>query len=113
MVNSASIPAPLWSTVGSPYTGPYRRASIVHDVACAAADHAADPRTARPAADHMFYQACLAGGCSPAQTQDPANQKTPVLDRNVRTIGGTMVTVVLIEISTAVRYSYSFCTRFL
>ncbi len=69
VVNGASIPAPLWSTVGSPYTGPYRRASIVHDVACDEADHAADPRAARSAADHMFYQACLAGGCSAAQAE--------------------------------------------
>lgn len=57
VVNGASIPPALWSTVGSPYTGDYRRASIVHDVAC---------RTAgvdRKAADVMFYQACIAGGC--------------------------------------------------
>lgn len=69
VVNGASIPAPLWSTVGSPYTGPYRRASIVHDVACDAADHAADPQAARSATDHMFYQACRAGGCSIAQAE--------------------------------------------
>ncbi|MBC6992242.1 DUF1353 domain-containing protein [Hymenobacter sp. BT491] len=69
VVNGASIPAPLWSTVGSPYTGPYRRASIVHDVACDHARTAPDTRAARAAADHMFYQACLAGGCSPAQAE--------------------------------------------
>lgn len=69
VVNGASIPAPLWSTVGSPYTGPYRRASIVHDVACDAAEHATDPKSARSAADKMFYQACRAGGCSIAQAE--------------------------------------------
>jgi hypothetical protein len=57
-VNGASIPAPLWSTVGSPYTGDYRRASIVHDVACA------DAGVSRKEADVMFFDACLAGGCS-------------------------------------------------
>lgn len=58
IVNGASIPPALWSTVGSPYTGDYRRASIVHDVACN------DPAVMRKEADVMFYEACLAGGCS-------------------------------------------------
>lgn len=58
VINGASIPRPLWSMVGSPYTDDYRRASIVHDVAC-------DDRTVqRKDADVMFYHACLAGGCS-------------------------------------------------
>lgn len=30
-VNGASIPRPLWSIVGSPWTGKYRRAAVVHD----------------------------------------------------------------------------------
>lgn len=63
VVNGASIPEPLWSSVGSPYTGDYRRASIVHDVACAT------PEVVRREADEMFYWACLAGGCSPAQAK--------------------------------------------
>lgn len=58
IINGASIPQPLWSIVGSPYTGDYRRASIVHDVACN------DPTVQRKDADIMFYHACLAGGCS-------------------------------------------------
>jgi hypothetical protein len=64
-VDGASIPRPLWALVGSPYTGDYRRASIVHDVACveAGTDHAA-----RKKADKMFYEACRAGGCSVAQS---------------------------------------------
>ncbi len=32
VVDGASIPRALWSIVGSPYTGCYRRGSIVHDV---------------------------------------------------------------------------------
>lgn len=58
VINGASIPETLWASVGSPYTGDYRRASIVHDVACA---HASIPREQ---SDEMFYFACLAGGCS-------------------------------------------------
>lgn len=57
VVNGASIPSYAWSVIGSPYVGNYRRASIVHDVACE--DVAVDRRDA----DRMFYWACLAGGC--------------------------------------------------
>ena len=58
VINGANIPRPLWSTVGSPYTDDYRRASIVHDIACD------DQIVRRKDADVMFYHACLAGGCS-------------------------------------------------
>ncbi len=51
----------LWSLVGSPYTGDYRRASIVHDKAC---DEAGEDKGRRRAADRMFYHACRAGDCS-------------------------------------------------
>lgn len=56
LVDGASIPRVLWSLVGSPFTGDYVYASIVHDVAC-------DTRS-RPWRDthYMFYLACLAGG---------------------------------------------------
>jgi hypothetical protein len=60
IINGASIPQALWSTVGSPYTGKYRRASIVHDVACDLAQNSDQRR----AADRMFYEACRAGGCT-------------------------------------------------
>ncbi len=63
LIDGASIPAPLWSVVGSPYTGEYRRASIVHDIACE------DPNIPREQADKMFYFACLAGGCPVLQAQ--------------------------------------------
>ena len=62
-INGASIPSSLWSTVGSPYTGGYRRASIVHDVACVNANNDGD----RKKADLMFFDACIAGGCSKFQ----------------------------------------------
>lgn len=61
VINGASIPRALWSSVGSPYTDDYRNASVVHDVAC---DDASIPRKN---ADVMFYNACLTGGCSKSQ----------------------------------------------
>lgn len=66
VVDGASIPRALWSLVGSPYTGDYRRASIVHDVAC---DHHPHDGPQRKAADQMFYAACRAGGCGNAQAK--------------------------------------------
>ena len=63
VVDGASIPQPLWSTVGSPYTDDYRRASVVHDVACGT------PGVVRKEADEMFYHACLAGGCGALQAK--------------------------------------------
>jgi hypothetical protein len=63
VINGASIPRPLWSTVGSPYTDDYRRASIVHDVACN------DSAVPRKEADRMFYFACLGGGCTRGQAR--------------------------------------------
>ena len=34
IVDGASIPKILWSIVGSPYTGQYRKASVIHDYYC-------------------------------------------------------------------------------
>lgn len=61
VVNGASIPRALWTLVGAPYTGNYRRASIVHDIAC---EETGGDYARRLAADKMFYHACLSGGCS-------------------------------------------------
>lgn len=63
VINGASIPRPLWNSVGSPFTGPYRRAAVVHDVACG------DANVPRKDADVMFYHACLAGGCGKLQAR--------------------------------------------
>jgi hypothetical protein len=57
ITNGASIPRTLWSSLGSPYTGNYRRASIIHDIAIRSRS------ILRSDADTMFYFACLAGGC--------------------------------------------------
>ena len=61
IIDGASIPRALWTLIGSPYTGDYRRASIVHDIAC---EEAAGNSAKRKAADRMFFHACMAGGCS-------------------------------------------------
>lgn len=63
VINGASIPRTLWSAVGTPYTGDYRRASVVHD----AAIHT--PEVVRGEADTMFYYACLTGGCTLLQAK--------------------------------------------
>lgn len=63
VINGASIPRPLWSSVGSPYTDDYRRASVVHDVACDT------PGVSRKEADVMFLHACRAGGCAEVQAR--------------------------------------------
>ena len=62
-VDGATIPRTLWSSVGSPFTGDYRRAAILHDAAIR------DPRVSRIDADAMFYEACVAGGCTVKQAQ--------------------------------------------
>jgi len=56
VIDGASIPRALWTIVGSPFTGEYRNASVVHDVACVRRD--------RPWQDvhRMFYDACRCGG---------------------------------------------------
>ena len=33
-INGASIPEFVWSAIGSPFVGDYRRASVLHDVEC-------------------------------------------------------------------------------
>ena len=56
LVDGASIPRVLWTLVGSPFTGDYFYASIVHDVACQLRSRP------WPEVHYMFYLACLAGG---------------------------------------------------
>lgn len=56
VVDGASIPPGLWSIAGSPFTGNYRRASVVHDYFC-------DQKTEAWLDVHrMFYAAMIAGG---------------------------------------------------
>lgn len=55
-IDGASIPSFLWSAVGSPYTGQYRFASVVHDIACCR--EVGDWRNVH----RMFYKACRCAG---------------------------------------------------
>lgn len=63
IINGASIPRTLWSSLGSPYTGDYRRAALVHDAAVGREG------VLRGEADNMFHAACLSGGCSRLQAK--------------------------------------------
>ena len=55
-INGASIPQFVWSTVGSPFIGDYRRASVLHDVEC-------DRKTSPHKDVHrMFYDAMICDG---------------------------------------------------
>jgi hypothetical protein len=56
VVNGASIPRAFWTIIGSPTTGKYRNASIVHDTAC-------EGKVETWQDVHlMFYEACRCGG---------------------------------------------------
>lgn len=60
-IDGASIPRMLWSVAGDPFIGQYRRASVLHDVAC-------DDRTRPSKVVHrMFYDAMIADGTSETQ----------------------------------------------
>jgi hypothetical protein len=61
-VDGASIPEVLWSKiVGTPYVGDYRRATVVHDVACQ------DKSRPHEEVHYMFYEAMLCDGVSREQ----------------------------------------------
>lgn len=62
-VDGASIPRPLWSLIGSPWTGKYREASVIHDYYC-------DTRTEPWQSVHKtFYTAMLANGVDHLQAE--------------------------------------------
>jgi hypothetical protein len=56
VVDGASIPRALWSIVGAPFSGKYRKASVVHDYFC--------QQMSRPWKDvhQVFYEASLSEG---------------------------------------------------
>ena len=64
-VNGATIPQYLWSVIGSPFVGNYRRASAIHDY-FVGEDQNPNPISpeAIKAADRMFFEACVSDGCS-------------------------------------------------
>jgi len=55
-INGASIPEIVWSTVGSPFIGDYRRASVIHDVECDLR------RNSSKRVHRMFYNAMICDG---------------------------------------------------
>lgn len=56
LVDGASIPQALWSFIGSPFVGLYRKASVTHDVEC-------ERKTQKWRAVHkMFYEAMRCSG---------------------------------------------------
>jgi len=61
VIDGASIPRVFWTIDGSPYTGNYRRASVLHDVACQ--QHM---RTSREV-HRMFYEAMVCDGVEPGE----------------------------------------------
>lgn len=63
-LNGATIPRPLWTAIGSPYAGKYRRASVIHDFHVGEGDNDDVSDEHRKAADKMFYHACRYDGCS-------------------------------------------------
>lgn len=57
IINGASLPEAIWSRLaGTPFVGDYRRAAVVHDVACD--KHIRSSREAH----RMFYEAMLEDG---------------------------------------------------
>ncbi len=63
-LNGATIPMALWSIIGPPYAGKYRRASVVHDVGVGELSNPDVSTEQRKKADRMFYHACRYDGCS-------------------------------------------------
>lgn len=66
-LNGATIPRALWSIVGSPYTGSYRRATVIHDYFVGEGTNPEVSHAERRSADKMFYHACRSDGCTRSQ----------------------------------------------
>lgn len=58
-IDGASIPQIAWSLVGGPYEGKYRKASVIHDVACV------EKKRPWEAVHEVFYWAMLAASVDP------------------------------------------------
>lgn len=56
VIDGASIPRELWSMIGSPFVGKFRRASVIHDVACVERSQPYE------LVHHMFLEAMLCDG---------------------------------------------------
>ena len=58
-IDGASIPRAFWRVIGSPYTGKYRRASVLHDA------YYITKHRPKKDVDNMFLEVMLADGCNP------------------------------------------------
>lgn len=63
-LNGGSIPRPLWGRIGSPFIGPFRKASIIHNNYIGTHPSPFCDIVKRRQADEMYYHACLHCGCS-------------------------------------------------
>jgi hypothetical protein len=63
LTDGASIPQALWSIVGSPWTGLYRNAAVIHDQYC---DSHSEPWQA---VHRVFYRGMLANGVGPIKAK--------------------------------------------
>ena len=63
IIDGASIPAILWSIIGSPFVGLYRRASVIHDVYCV------NKILPHELVHQMFFDAMIEDGVDEAQAQ--------------------------------------------
>lgn len=59
VIDGATIPKPLWIAFGSPYTGKYRRASVIHDYYCVKKNRSL---ASKQDVHRMFYEAMLCDG---------------------------------------------------
>jgi hypothetical protein len=82
-IDGASIPKLLWSLVGSPFIGMYRRASVIHDVYCVS-------RTEPWEKVHkMFYDAMITDGVLESKAKiiyKSIMEHGPKWDKNGKTI---------------------------
>jgi hypothetical protein len=64
VINGASIPSAFWSVIGGPFEGRFRKASVLHDVACE------KQAESWQEVHRMFYNACRCSrvGVGKAQT---------------------------------------------
>ncbi|WP_083993551.1 DUF1353 domain-containing protein [Picosynechococcus sp. PCC 8807] len=61
IIDGASIPRAFWTIVGAPTTGPYRDASVIHDVYCDSKERSWEET------HWVFRDACRAAGLGPWQ----------------------------------------------
>lgn len=64
VIDGASIPKAFWSSVGPPFVGKYRRATVIHDVQCVT--------RSEPYQDvhRMFYEAMVVDGTPKAKARE-------------------------------------------